>query len=155
LLQGGEGCSGGVTKAYSQGVFQRTLYKQKESTYNEYEEKEKQMIDSMPCITCQNSLRDCGKVTPDWQWAYCTICGARYEVIAVLDEYGNFRTAPDGHKQFYLNPVKPGSAQFYKEPNESQQFVEDVDAITDFHKLKNTIRNVETVTDLLKSLKTL
>ena len=120
-------------------------------------------LDNMPCITCQNSLRDYGKITPDWQWAYCTICGARYEVIAATDEYGWPIEAADGHQNFYLNPVKPGDSKFYKESddsiedekNENEKFVDDVDSITDFGKLKSTIQNIDTVEEFINSLKTL
>lgn len=121
------------------------------------------MMDSMPCITCQKSLRDNGKITPDWQWAYCTVCGARYEVIPALDEYGQPHKAPNGHNVFYLNPVAPGDQRFYREPEDapeqvqdkSQKFVDDIDATTDFAKLVDTIRRVETVTQFLKSIKKL
>ena len=108
----------------------------------------------MPCITCQNSLRDYGKITPDWQWAYCSICGARYEVIANVNEDGYPVEALDGHQKFYLNPVKPGDVRFYKE-SEDVVKQEPEQAPTDFEKLKDTIRSIDTVTEFMNSLKTL
>lgn len=106
------------------------------------------MHDALPCITCQNSLREFGKITPDYQWAYCEVCGARYEVIAALDEYGHPIKAPDGsgNNMFYLNPVAAGNASKYKEQ---------VDPTEDLARLKTVITQVETVNDFFKALKKL
>lgn len=104
-------------------------------------------IDAMPCITCQKSLREYGKITPDLQWAYCTICGARYEIIPALDEYGQPHLAPDGKQMFYLNPVAPGSVARYHNSDDDESLPQD------FQKLKAVIDKSETVTDFLKAVK--
>ena len=110
------------------------------------------MFDAMPCITCQNSLREYGKITPDWQWAYCSICGARYEVIPAFDENGQPQKAPDGHHLFYLNPVAHGDVSHYKDPD---TMYEQEQVPTDFKNLKQAIDESNTVNDFFTALKKL
>lgn len=108
-------------------------------------------MNGMPCITCKNPLRENGKITPDYQWAYCTICGARYEIIAAMDEDGKPQYAPDGQQTFYLNPVAHGEARFFKEDSEEAL----AEIPEDFDNLKHAIRSSDTVQDFFKSLKKL
>lgn len=67
------------------------------------------------CITCQHNLLDTGKYAADPNFVYCTICEAYYMVIPVLDERGQQTYSADGVANFYLNPVKPGKPNFYKD----------------------------------------
>lgn len=112
-------------------------------------------MDVISCITCQTPMRDHVKFTPDFQWAVCTICGARYEVIAAMDEAGHPQYAPDGHQMFYLNPVAPGRPQFHKETDELAPVGDQNDVTVDMENTKTVIQNTDTVEDFLNALKKL
>ena len=100
-------------------------------------------MDEIPCITCANSLREHGKMSPDMQFAFCSLCHAVYSVVPVIDEDGKPRVTSQGDIAFYLNPIKPGSPAFAKDEHEV------VNPKADFSEFLEKIKKANTPNDLL------
>ena len=65
-------------------------------------------MDDLKCITCNSSLRDTGKVSPDLKFAYCTVCNAKYVVVPAIKEDGQPYKDANGNVRLYLDPLEPG-----------------------------------------------
>jgi len=98
------------------------------------------MYSQLQCITCNNSLRDTAKVTPDYTQVYCTCCNARYAIVPAVDENGFPKTTPDGKTQLFLDPISPGNLPDNPVNHES---------------IKTAIRECRTPKDFIEKLKTI
>lgn len=112
-------------------------------------------MEKLPCITCKCDLRDVGRPTVDGQWANCTVCGAVYAMKVAYDDYGQVVQNKQGQTMIYLEPVKPGNPQLYRDDfSEREPAVEHMpEVMQDFEDLKTTIENCESVNDFLRKVR--
>lgn len=70
----------------------------------------------VPCITCHHNLLETGKHDSKRPgFAYCSRCQAYYQIVPITDESGEQQYTETGEAAFYLNPVKPGKAEYAKD----------------------------------------
>lgn len=103
--------------------------------------------DNVPCITCRHNLLETGKYDSKRPgFAYCSLCQAYYQVVPITDEYGEQQYTEYGDAAFYLNPVKPGRAEFAKDLE--FQVTDSTKSKPDFSKLLEKIQKANTPKDL-------